>query len=91
MNELQAIVSGRVQMVMYRDFVVRNARTFELDGEVKNLPDGTVKVIAQGERPELEMLLQSLREGPVLAHVDTVVVKWVKPSVGYNGFHIVYE
>ena len=51
MNErLEAIVSGRVQMVMYRDFTARFARRLGLVGEVKNLSDGTVRVIAEGSR-----------------------------------------
>src|SRR3989344_224255 len=51
MNErIETIVSGRVQVVMYRDFATRKARGLGLVGEVKNLPDGTVRVVAEGAR-----------------------------------------
>ena len=46
MERIEAIVSGRVQMVMFRDFAQRKALGLRLCGEVMNLPDGTVRVIA---------------------------------------------
>ena len=42
-ERLEVIVSGRVQMVMFRDFVQRKASSLKLVGEVQNLPDGTVR------------------------------------------------
>ena len=91
MEELHATVSGRVQMVMMRDFVQRSAKKLDLTGYVKNLPDGTVEVVAQGERGTLEKLLEQLHKGSVLSRIDSVVPEWRQPSAQYKGFIIDYR
>ena len=52
-KRILAIVSGRVQGVMYRDFAARTAKKLSVVGEVENQKDGTVKVVAQGEEKNL--------------------------------------
>jgi len=92
MNErLEAIVSGRVQMVMYRDFTARFARRLGLVGEVKNLSDGTVRVIAEGSREKLERMQPRLRRGSLLSRVDDVALSWLPASGGYTSFDITYD
>ena len=91
MQELHAIVSGRVQMVMMRDFVQRSASRLGLTGYVKNLPDGTVEVVAQGENAALEDLVRRLHKGSVLARVDEVVTTWRESSTKYPSFVIDYS
>ncbi|MGK2908737.1 MAG: acylphosphatase [Sphingobium sp.] len=91
MNErLDAIVSGRVQLVMYRDFAQRKARGLRLSGCVRNLEDGTVHVIAEGPRAPLERYLAKLRTGPLLARVEGVAPTWLPATGEYEGFQIVY-
>lgn len=89
-ERLSAIVSGRVQMVMYRDFAQRMAWLNRLSGEVENLPDGTVRVVAEGRREQLERFLTKLRTGPLLARVDGVTVAWEEGTGEFSGFRIVY-
>lgn len=92
MNErLEAIVSGRVQVVMYRDFVQRKASGLKLTGYVKNLPDGTVHVIAEGSREKLEKLIEKLRKGSLLSSVEKVHSKWLPATNEYAHFTISYE
>ena len=57
MIELHARVHGRVQMVMYRDFAQRKARSRGITGWVKNLTDGAVEVLEKGQIPMLEKYL----------------------------------
>ena len=64
---VQAIVHGRVQGVFFRDFVSRQARKLDLTGYVCNLYDGTVEVVAEGERKKLEELISYLNMGPPAA------------------------
>lgn len=89
-ERLEAIVSGRVQLVMYRDFAQRKARGLKLVGEVENLPDGTVRVIAEGPRDLLERYLEKLKGGPLLARVENVAPTWLPAVGGYKGFEITY-
>ncbi len=79
-----------MQMVMYRDFACRNARKLGLKGFVRNEPDGSVSVIAQGERALLEQLIERLREGPMLANVENVEVEWGEAKAVYENFDIEY-
>ena len=71
---VHATVRGRVQMVGFRAFVLDRADTLEVRGTVANRPDGTVECVVEGPRDEVERLIQSLREGPRSARVDSVDV-----------------
>ena len=89
-ERLEAIVHGRVQMVMYRDFAQRKATGLKLSGEVQNLKDGTVRVVAEGPREKLECYLQKLHKGSLLARVERVEHEW-RPATGeFTRFVIVY-
>ena len=89
-ERLEATVHGRVQMVMYRDFARRVARRLRLTGEVKNLSDGTVRVIAEGARPELEAFAKRLKRGSLPARVDRVDTAWKQAAGTYGSFDIMY-
>lgn len=89
-ERLEAIVSGKVQMVMYRDFAQRKARRLKLKGAVENLSNGTVRVIAEGPRDVLEQYLVRLEGGPLLAHVERVTPLWLPAIGGFRDFSIVY-
>lgn len=90
MERMEAIVSGRVQGVMYRDFVQRKASGLKLVGEVQNLKDKTVHVVAEGERDALERLIVKLHRGPFFSHVDHVSVNWSAPTSAFKKFSIRY-
>jgi len=66
------LVRGRVQGVGYRYFVLRVAESLGLAGWTRNLPDGSVEVVADGREADLESLEAQLREGPGLARVSGV-------------------
>ncbi|MFC1931010.1 acylphosphatase [Chloroflexota bacterium] len=91
LTSVQATVYGRVQGVFFRDFVVRRADELGVTGYVRNLPQGTVAVMAEGERKQLERLLGYLKEGPPAAKVAKVVVEWGEYTGSYSGFKIGYQ
>jgi acylphosphatase len=80
---LRAIVSGRVQGVMFRAFVTRRAAALDVTGYTRNLADGTVEVVAEGRRQDLEALVEKLRQGPPYAVVEKVATVWSD----YTGKH----
>ena len=86
----KAVVHGLVQGVSYRHFVLRNAQMLDLSGYAKNLRDGSVEVVAEGEKEQLEQLLVRLKIGPREARVDHVEVNWSEHSGKYGGFEIRY-
>lgn len=77
-------------MVMFRDFVRRRARRFNLKGIVKNLKDDSVLIIAQGPRGDLEAFLKIVEKGSFASRVDSTEVDWRKPGEQYEGFEIKY-
>ena len=87
---LQAIVYGRVQGVLFRAFVNRRANELGLAGYLRNMPDGGVEVQAEGERRQLEKLMDYLKEGPPAARVDEVVTSWAEYTGSYPRFSIRY-
>jgi len=85
---LQAKVRGRVQGVFFRDFVQRQAELLKIGGYVRNLPDGSVEVRAEGDRERLEKLVGYLRVGPPASRVDEVDLDWPKPTGNFPDFAI---
>ena len=74
MGAMQRIlVSGRVQQVGYRDYMVRKAQALGVRGWVRNLTDGRVEMLADGDDAAIEAFLAATREGPAMARVDDVV------------------
>lgn len=90
MEEFRAIISGRVQMVMFRDFTCRKARKLGVVGFVHNLKDGTVEVLAQGSKESLSNLIEYLHSGSLLSKVKEVNVEWRESGKIFDSFEIVY-
>jgi len=74
-RRLEAIVHGFVQGVFFRYHTRIEATRLGLVGTVQNLPDGTVRVVAEGPGGHLDQLLSWLRHGPELAVVERVDAK----------------
>lgn len=66
------LVTGKVQGVYFRHSTRAEAERLALRGVARNLPDGSVEVIAHGEAPALEALHQWLHRGPAMARVAAV-------------------
>lgn len=93
MSEMQRatiLVHGRVQGVFFRDSTMRKARELGLTGFVRNLPDGTVQIVAQGPRHALDALIHWSHEGPPAAVVSNVEVNYGVPESGISDFTVSY-
>lgn len=84
----KAVVSGRVQGVFFRGFVESHAQRLGLEGYVRNQRDGTVEVVAEGDKDDLEKLASLLKKGPPAARVDNVSLSWGGAKGGYPGFSV---
>ncbi|HZI93506.1 MAG TPA: acylphosphatase [Patescibacteria group bacterium] len=84
------VVSGRVQGVGFRWFVIEAARKLHLTGWARNLSDGAVEVVAQGTREALDALAAKLAVGPGMARVESVESSRAEPDRGLDGFHVRY-
>ena len=88
---LRVVVSGRVQGVMFRDFTRHVAARLGLTGYVHNLPGGrAVEVVAEGEREELEKLLEAVKRGPPHATVEKTEQEWSAYTGRYANFRITF-
>jgi acylphosphatase len=91
MARLCATVYGRVQGVYFRYFVRNAARRLGLKGYVRNLGSGdAVEVQAEGEKPQLDRLLEQLKTGPPGAQVSRVEMNWSDYSEQFADFRIRY-
>ncbi|MGD8626069.1 MAG: acylphosphatase [Anaerolineae bacterium] len=89
-GRLEATIQGRVQGVSFRYYTRRRARELDLAGYVRNERDGTVSVVAEGARSQLEELLSFLRAGPRAAFVTEVDVRWLAATGRFEGFEVRY-
>lgn len=80
-------VTGRVQAVGFRDWVVRAAKAEGVTGWVRNRNDGSVEMVASGDEDAVNRFAEACREGPALARVDHVEVEAAdneKPGKGFT-------
>jgi acylphosphatase len=84
MDRVSLVITGSVQGVGFRWYVLHAAQGLGLTGEVRNRADGAVLVEAEGARDALEGLLEAARRGPAMATVDRVETRW---STGPARFH----
>ncbi len=88
---LSVIVYGRVQGVYFRYFVRNVARGLSLKGYVRNLASGNaVEVQAEGEKKQLDKLLEQLKVGPPRARVERVEAKWASYLGQFDDFSVRY-
>jgi acylphosphatase len=83
-------ISGRVQGVFFRYETRRVAKDLGISGWVRNLPDGRVEAIAEGEEGAVEEFIQFCRRGPPAARVTKVEVEYEDPKGEYRDFAIIY-
>lgn len=81
-------IEGHVQGVFFRAETKKKAGQLNLTGYAKNLPDGSVIVLAQGERESLEDLIDWCHEGPPQSTVEKVEVSWETPDKIFHEFTI---
>ncbi|MCE5323853.1 acylphosphatase [bacterium] len=85
-KRLRAVVQGRVQGVGFRYFVIEQARMLHLVGLVRNLRNGDVEVIAEGEEGPLEAMLVALKNGPRMSYIENVHAVWSPATGEYKTF-----
>jgi len=87
-KRMTCTISGRAQGVMFRDFIQRSALALGVVGQVWNEKDGSVTVVAEGEEAVLAELLVRIKQGPPLARVEHVEVKYEEATGEFCGFYI---
>ncbi|MDI9644665.1 MAG: acylphosphatase [Candidatus Verstraetearchaeota archaeon] len=81
-------VTGMVQGVGFRYYTYRIAKNLSIKGYVRNQRDGSVEVLAEGEKPKLIDLISELRIGPPESKVENLMVEWQEHKNEYDDFKI---
>lgn len=81
---LHGYVSGRVQGVSFRAFVVAQALQYAVTGWTRNIPDGRVEVLLCGDEAPVNLVVAALHRGPPHAHVTEVALSAIDPSDAPN-------
>ena len=89
MHQVYLIILGKVQGVFYRASCLEVAQKLGLTGWVKNLADGSVEVLAQGEKEKIEKLIEWCKKGPDGAKVDEVKTEWKSIKKNFSDFSII--
>lgn len=89
-QRLHAIVDGRVQGVSFRYYTVQRAGELGVVGWVRNRFDGTVEVVAEGFRGQLDKLAAWLHRGSPSAMVTSVDIRWLPATEEFSGFRVRY-
>lgn len=85
-KQLKARISGRVQGVGFRFFTEHTANRLGLTGYVKNLPNGQVETVAEGEERALREFREAIGNGPRMAQVSDVEEEWGEATGDWKGF-----
>ncbi len=92
MANIQAhvLISGRVQGVFFRSNTKDKAGKLGLTGWVRNLPDGRVEAVFEGEKEKVKEMIEWCRKGPRFANVRKIDVEFERASNEFTGFEIRY-
>ena len=90
MKRVHILVYGRVHGVFFRHNTNKIAHELGLNGFVRNLADGSVEVVAEGNEEKLKKLAEFCKKGLFGARVDDIKISFEKPKNEFSGFEIRY-
>ena len=88
---VRVLISGRVQGVAYRYFAEKYANAFGVTGWVRNLYDGRIELLAEGDRENIDRFLVRLKEGPRMALVEDFDLRWEDYTGEFPNFRITFS
>jgi acylphosphatase len=88
MARARILISGLVQGVLFRRGITDTALRLRVTGWVRNLPDGRVEAVAEGDKEMIDELVLFCRTGPPGARVRDLQVEWTEYRSEFRGFKI---
>ncbi|MFW6457713.1 MAG: acylphosphatase [Planctomycetota bacterium] len=89
-TRVEVVIHGRVQGVFFRSSTRDKARSVGVKGYVRNLPDGTVEAVFEGNKTDVEKIVSWYHNGPPSARVKSVDVNWTEPTGEFSSISIRY-
>lgn len=90
MKRVRIYIYGRVQGVLFRHYTNKKAINLGLKGYVRNIGDGSVEVVAEGDKEGIENLIKFCKKGPVNAIVKKIKIDYEEPKADFEEFGIRY-
>ncbi|MDO8726562.1 MAG: acylphosphatase [Candidatus Methanoperedens sp.] len=90
-KQADIIIHGRVQKAGFRDFIDEMAFNLALNGYVKNLDDGTVHVICEGEEPKIKEFVEKININQYPIRVEKIDIKYKSPTHKFKTFEIIRD
>lgn len=87
---VHVIVEGNVQGVFFRSFTKEAADRLGVTGWAKNLADGRVEAVLEGEKDDLDQVIDALMKGPPSSRVDHIDISWEPPADAFVSFEVRY-
>lgn len=87
-DQIHCFITGRVQGVGFRAFVLDNASALGLTGWCRNVGWDRVEVLGEGDRGSLEKLIEILKIGPGMSRVENVTVNWNPATGEFDRFRV---
>jgi acylphosphatase len=84
-------VSGRIQGVFFRHNTQKKAQSLGVTGWVRNLADGRVEAVFEGEKGKIEEMIKWAKRGPFLAKVNGINIEWQECRGEFENFEIRYD
>ena len=81
-------ISGRAQGVFFRDGMRKQAQKLGIFGWVRNLEDGRVEAVLEGEKEKVEKILEWAKKGPMFARVDNIDIQWQEYKNEFQNFEV---
>ena len=88
MKRMSVLFSGTVQGVGFRFTADRIARHFDVTGYVRNLPNGKVELVAEGEESVLKDFLKAVSESVMSSYIRDIQAEWTEPQGNFKHFGI---
>lgn len=85
---VRIVVSGLVQGVGFRWYVKRVADDYRVKGFVRNMDDGSVETLAEGDSSAVHGFVDEVKVGPSSAHITGINIEWLEYAGDYKGFNI---
>lgn len=89
--DAHVMIRGFVQGIGYRKWTKKEAQKVALTGWVRNLPDGSVEALLQGDKDILELFIEKLKQGPFMADVKSVDTVWEEQKEVFEDFTIRHD
>lgn len=87
-SRARIFISGKVQGVFFRQNARQKAKELEITGWIRNLTDGRVEAVFEGEKENIEKMIDWAKKGPIWAKVEKLEVFWEKYQGEFNNFEI---